>query len=185
MSLPGRAADVADDIVQLSPDTYVIRRNERPIYSAGSVGKQRKRIVEDADEFAAQKGKRAVEIAFDEEEHLLNEYYGTMSWEYKFRLVDDPQRTATAAAAQSSAATPASAAAPAASAAPAATSTAAVAATAAQAAQSAPDAAQAGEPAGVVDDIYDQLIKLDDLRKKGILTDEEFETLKQRVLTAH
>ena len=31
-------------------------------------------------------------------------------------------------------------------------------------------------------DVYDQLIKFDDLRKKGIITDEEFEQKKKRLL---
>ncbi len=39
-----------------------------------------------------------------------------------------------------------------------------------------------GEPA-VTDDLYSALIKLDDLRKKGILTDEEFQTEKKKVLS--
>ena len=34
-------------------------------------------------------------------------------------------------------------------------------------------------------DIYSQLVKLDDLRKKGILTDEEFEAQKKKLLEAN
>ena len=42
-------------------------------------------------------------------------------------------------------------------------------------------------PAGVViekkqDDVYAELIKLDDLRNRGILTDDEFEAEKRKLL---
>jgi len=195
VSFTGRAADVADDIVQLSEDTYVIRRDERPIYKAGSVSKQKKQIVEDAREFAESRGKRAEEIAFGEEEHLLNEYYGTHSWEYRFRLVDRPggAAAATTSAVPGQASQPAQAAdgAVAREAAPA---TAAPASGAAVAAAATTGAAGPADPGGAVapaadaapevDEIYDQLMKLDELRRKGILTDAEFETLKQRVLSA-
>ena len=33
------------------------------------------------------------------------------------------------------------------------------------------------------DDLYAQLTKLDDLRKKGILTDEEFQAEKKKILS--
>jgi len=187
MSFTGRAADVADDIVQLSEDVYVIRRDERPIYKAGSVSKQKKQIVEDAREFAESRGKRAEEIAFGEEEHLLNEYYGTHSWEYRFRLVDGPGQPP--AAVSSTAPGPA----PAAQASgtvvpPEAAAPAAAAAAATTMADDPMDPGRAAAPAAgeaaEVDEIYDQLMKLDELRRKGILTDAEFEALKQRVLSA-
>jgi len=187
MSFTGRAADVADDIVQLSEDVYVIRRDERPIYKAGSVSKQKKQIVEDAREFAESRGKRAEEIAFGEEEHLLNEYYGTHSWEYRFRLVDGPGQPP--AAVSSTAPGPA----PAAQASgtvvpPEAAAPAAAAAAATTMADDPTDPGRAAAPAAgeaaEVDEIYDQLMKLDELRRKGILTDAEFEALKQRVLSA-
>ncbi len=194
VSSPGSAADVADDIVQLSGDTYVIRRDERPIYKAGSVSKQKKQIVEDAREFAASRGKLAEEIAFDEEEHLLNEYYGTHSWEYRFRLVDGPGQAAAAtptAAAERASEPPKAA--PAAESAATAGLTAPAPAPAAAAAAAVGDAPAGADPASAaatgdvaeVDEIYDQLMKLDELRRKGILTDAEFETLKQRVLSAN
>lgn len=37
-------------------------------------------------------------------------------------------------------------------------------------------------PAPRADDLYTQLLKLDDLRKKGILTEEEFQALKAKVI---
>jgi len=202
--LVGQAEDVADDIVKLSEDTYVIRRNEQPIYRAGSFTRQKRRIVEDAEAFAAQQGKAVEEISFDEEEHLINEFYGPHSWEYQFRLVDPPAgRTAAPAAAPAAvAAAPTTTANP-----PAAATTASPAPATGQAAATtapvaavpaaaAPAKAAGGNPGSAaagsatnrdkpgVDEIYDQLTKLDELRKKGILSDEEFETLKQRVLAA-
>lgn len=38
------------------------------------------------------------------------------------------------------------------------------------------------EPAGPRSDLYGELIKLDDLRKRGILTEEEFQAQKKRLL---
>lgn len=219
---PARAQELAQDIEQLSADTYVIRRDEAPIYRAGSVTKQKKRIVTDAKDFAASKGKLAEELAFEETEHLLNEYYGTKSWEYQFRLVDDPARQAAAAenaaagdgpGSSSATATgsgagaasgPGAGVAPASSEDIAAATAAGIAAgasgtavaaqddakaaaevpPAAAGSQASPAASPAGKPARSVDELYDQLIKLDDLRKKGILTDEEFEVQKRKVLNA-
>lgn len=46
----------------------------------------------------------------------------------------------------------------------------------------APDDAPASAEASPPEDMYSQLLKLDDLLKKGILTQEEFDTQKARVL---
>jgi hypothetical protein len=47
---------------------------------------------------------------------------------------------------------------------------------------SAPAALENGERPGGTGDLYNDLLKLDDLRKKGILTDEEFQAEKKKVL---
>lgn len=39
-------------------------------------------------------------------------------------------------------------------------------------------------PSAAKPDLYGQLLKLDDLRKRGIITDAEFETQKQKLLSA-
>lgn len=217
--MPVRAADLAEDIVQLSEDTYVIRRKERSIFFAGTTDKQRKKIFKDASDFAAGQGKVAVEVAFNETEHPLNEHYGFFTWEYQFRLADGPAPAggapgpAPAAAAQAAAPTAAALSAP--SATPAAqaeaspedsassarsasagpppsaaqATTAPPAAAAAAGAVAASQAAQAstpdgGGPTNRVDKLYEQLMKLDELRRKGLLTDAEFEAEKQKVLSA-
>ncbi len=53
---------------------------------------------------------------------------------------------------------------------------------AAAAAPVAPDAAAAVAMPSPTGDLYSDLLKLDDLRKKGILTDAEFQAEKQKVL---
>jgi hypothetical protein len=37
-------------------------------------------------------------------------------------------------------------------------------------------------PARARPDYYDELIRLDDLRKRGILTEDEFQTLKAKII---
>ncbi|MGA2693511.1 MAG: SHOCT domain-containing protein [Opitutaceae bacterium] len=51
-----------------------------------------------------------------------------------------------------------------------------------------PSEAPAGAPGeksltSSTDDLYNALLKLDDLRKKGILTDEEFQAEKKKILS--
>ena len=45
-----------------------------------------------------------------------------------------------------------------------------------------PAAVAAAERPAVVGDLYGDLLKLDELRKKGILTEEEFQSEKRKVL---
>ena len=44
--------------------------------------------------------------------------------------------------------------------------------------------ARSSAPAAVKPDLYSDLIKLDELRKRGILTEAEFQMLKARLLNA-
>jgi hypothetical protein len=52
----------------------------------------------------------------------------------------------------------------------------------AAAADGSPAASYAPAPATPTDELYNELTKLDDLRKRGILTDEEFQAQKKKVL---
>jgi hypothetical protein len=171
-ALPGAAAElsgddgIAKDIKQLPDGSYVLHRGERPFLSHE---KQKSQIEEDADTYAARLGKSAEKIAMEEHSRELNQFYTAYSWDYKFRLVDRPG-SAPAAAAPVIATTIVPAGEPAAKGQTTATA--------------APAAPPAETRARTVDELYDQLIKLDELRKRGILTDDEFEAQKKKLLDA-
>ena len=156
--LPLSEADAgkADDIVQLSPDTYLISRTSYGgVFT--SMGKLKSKVIKDANEFAKSEGKVLVPISTSE-----RPVGGPGQWpqfDYQFRLVDPNSPDA-----KSTALVPL------------------------------PDVViqdnRGGnrEPPPVSNtpekkDLYGELIKLDDLRKKGILSDEEFEAQKQKLLS--
>jgi hypothetical protein len=183
ISVPVLAADsdVAKDrdIVKIGPDTYSIHRAEKPFVSHSTI---KKSMLNDAKTYAAEQDKVVVPVSFKENTREMNQFYTAYSWDYTFKLADKPAaQAATAAAAGSApAAPPAPAAAPAAA-------TAAPAAPAPAAQPGAPTTAAAPAPgnhARRVDVLYEQLIKLDDLRKKGILTEAEFQAEKKKLLDA-
>jgi Short C-terminal domain len=115
-------------IVQTSPDTYKVSQK-----SAGGIftdtAKLRDEVIQEANAFAASRGKIAVPIASHSEHPLVG---GLPSFEYEFKLADKS-----------------------------------------------PSEPVATEKHG---DLYVELLKLDDLRKKGLITDAEFEAQKQKLL---
>jgi hypothetical protein len=116
-------------VIQTSPDTYKVARK-----SAGGIftdtAKLRDEVIQEANAFAASKGKIAVPVATHSEHPLVG---GLPSFEYEFRLADKS-----------------------------------------------PAALVVPEKQG---DLYNELLKLDELRKKGLITDAEFETQKQKLLS--
>lgn len=145
------------DVVPMGTDTYMISQT-----SAGgaftNMGALKSRVMTRANDFAASKGKVAIPVAATESPA----YPGHMpNFEYQFKLVDknDPRASGTGLL-------------------------------------KTPDIVienrgQQG-PAVVVNngsngeaksqDAYTELLKLDDLRKKGIITEAEFEAQKQKLL---
>lgn len=187
ISVPVLAADSDSakdmDIVKIGPDTYSIHRAEKPFVPHSTT---KKSMLNDARTFAAEQDKVVVPVSFKENTREMNQFYTAYSWDYTFRLADKPagQAASAPAAAPAPAAPSASAAAPAvATTSPA---SAAPAAPAAQPAAPAPTGAPApAHHAGRVDVLYEQLLKLDDLRKKGILTEAEFQAEKKKLLDAN
>ncbi len=123
---------VMAEVVQLSDDTFLIRRSDKGgIF--GNTAKMRDRVLREADEFAAEKGKIAEKV-------ILNERgKGFMRFakiEYTFRLVD-PKPV-----------------------------------------ENAVEEEVSEKPI----DLYVELKKLAELRDDGILTDEEFEAEKKKLL---
>lgn len=182
ISVPVLAADSAKDrdIVKIGPDTYSIHRAEKPFVSHATI---KKSMLDDAKAYAAEQGKVVVPVSFKENTREMNQFYTAYTWDYTFRLADQPAGQAATAPAAAPAAPPAPVATPAVAATP--PAPAAPTAPAAQPAAPATTAAPApASPSRRVDVLYEQLLKLDELRKKGILTEAEFQAEKKKLLDA-
>jgi hypothetical protein len=159
-------------MVRLSTDTYRLSRADAGHVYADTAA-LRAAVAADAQAFAQRKGMTAVEVAVHEDTLQIG-HLSTI--DYDFRLVP-PALAATPSPAVAAAAPSTPAAVAAAPAAPAAVVTPAAAATPLPIAP-----AQAPAPAVAQRNYYDELIRLDDLRKRGILTEDEFQTLKAKIL---
>jgi hypothetical protein len=142
------------EIVPIGTDSYMIAQT-----SAGGVFKAmaslKSDVMQRANAFAESKGKVAIPIAAKESPA----YPGHMpSFEYQFRLVnkDDPRATGGGLVPRANVVVE-------------------------NHIQTQPAANP--NPPSARKDIYVELTKLDDLRKKGILTDVEFEAQKRRLLS--
>jgi hypothetical protein len=142
------------EIIPMGTDTYMISQT-----SAGgmftNMSSLKSEVIKRANAFADSKGKVAIPLAA----HTIPPAPGQMpNFEYQFRLVDRDDARATGAALIPR-----------------------------------PDVvvennihapAQAGSPKNESKsgDLYSELVKLDDLRKRGIISDEEFEAQKRKLL---
>ncbi len=141
-------------MVQISPDTYLIARSDKGgIF--GNAAAMKVEVIREASEFAASQGKIAIPISTNE----TPVYPGHLATiEYQFKLVDpdSPEAKSTALETQ-------------------------------------PDkiVERRNEYGGDVTvrhetddkpDLYTELMKLDDLHRNGILTDDEFEEQKKKIL---
>lgn len=153
---PSYAGDRSDEIVQIAPDTYILTRTSKAGIFA-SMAKLKAGVIRDANAFAAKQGKIAVVISARE-----TPVGGPGQWpmfEYQFRVVseDDPEARRTSLVPRPDVVIE--------------------------------DNKNIKAEIKTIDqtpkerDIYNELIKLDDLHKKGILTDAEFEAEKAKVLS--
>lgn len=145
-----------NDVVQLSPDTYMANCDSKAGAFA-SMSKLKARTIALANGFASRQGKIAVAISMKETRSVPF----TFRWsaiEYQFRLVDpnDPTARSTALGESKNRLSE---------------SVDLGATTPSPATQSAQD-----------NDIYTQLTRLDELRTKGIITQEEFDEQKKKIL---
>ena len=157
MLLPAVVLAAKPEVIQLSPDTYMISKADRGGIFGGGVPKLKAAVIKQANEFAASQGKIAIPLSSSERPMGT----GPAQWatfEYQFRVVDknDPEARRTSLA-------------------PRPDTVIIIEGTAPQ-----PIAAPASD--GRVDDLYSKLIKLDDLRKRGLISDAEFETEKRKLL---
>ena len=142
------------EIIPMGTDTYMISQT-----SAGgafkAMGSLKAEVMKRANAFAESKGKVAIPIASKESPA----YPGHMpNFEYQFRLVDkdDPRASGGALLPRADVVIENNI--------------------------KTPPAPSSVEPAR--SDLYTELTKLDDLRKKGIITEAEFEAQKQKLLGA-
>lgn len=156
--LAGVAQAREPEVIQLSPDTYmIIRENKAGIF--GSLPQTKIKVIKQANEFAAAQGKIAIPISTIE-----RKAGGPGQWpsvEYQFRVVDrnDPEARRTSLEPRPD-----------------------VVVRVEQPAQP-PQGEPAKRPSG--SSKYDRLIELEDLRRRGILTDEEFEKEKKKLLDSN
>lgn len=143
------------DVVPMGTDTYMISQT-----SAGGVftnmGALKSKVMARANEFAGSKGKVAIPVAARESPA----YPGHMpNFEYQFRLVDknDPRATGAGLVKTPDVVIE-------------------------NRGQQSPAVIVNNGTEGKSKDVYSELIKLDDLRKKGIISESEFSTQKQRLL---
>ncbi len=118
---------VMADVVQISDDTFVIRRSDKGGLF-GNTAKMRDKVIREADEFATEKGKVAETVTLSE---TGKGFLRFAKIEYTFRL-EDAEPT------------------------------------------------EKEKEKSI--DLYSELKKLAELRDDGILTDEEFETQKKKLL---
>ena len=156
--------------VQLSADTYRLSRADGGgVYADAAAMKAA--VIGEANAFAQSRGKIAVPVEVHEEATRVG-HLSTIDYDFRLMAPGDPVPKPAEPARQP--AEPVR-----------------------QSAEPArlPDAAGeqqkpvvvAAAPAGKVDakpDIYTELIKLDELRRRGILTEEEFRTLKAKLIAA-
>ena len=143
-------------VVQLSPDTYMLSREDHAgIF--GSSSSLKTGVISDANAFAASKGKVAIPLSTNEKP-VGNTPGSWAKFEYQFRVVDkddhEVRRTSLVPRAD---------------------------VVIEKIEKISVDGRTKDEPAKPKD-VYAELIKLDDLRKKGILSEAEFETQKKKVL---
>ena len=144
------------NVTKLSSDTYAIARTDKG-GSMDDIGSTKSAMMHEANDFAAKQGKVASTVAMKETPMSVQ---GFTALEYQFKLVDkDAMPRPPASSARVDGARAATYTSP------------AVIAPAAQAPN--------------VDNLYAELLKLDELRKRGILTEDEFSREKKKILDSN
>jgi hypothetical protein len=146
-------------IVKLGSDTYTLYKVDHAgIF--GNANMLRNDVINDANTFAESQGKIAIPVAA--KSHGMSGLPADFaSFEYQFRLIDKNDHTTTRTHLIPGSDV--------------------VADDTGRVVGDAPTQAQSVKPM----DRYDELIKLDDLRKKGIISEAEFETQKKKLLSGN
>jgi hypothetical protein len=146
-------------IVQISPDTYMLSREDHAgIF--GSLAKLKAGVIADANSFAAKQGKVAIPIS-SKENPVGSGPAQWASFEYQFRVVDktDPEAQRTSLVPRADVVI--------------------------ERTDKVSADIKTEDTTPKSKDMYAELMKLDDLRKKGIITDAEFESQKAKLLNSN
>ena len=144
------------EIIKLSPDTYMLfREDHRGVF--GSPSSLKAGVISDANKFAEKQGKVAIPIS----SHFKPMGIGPAQWaefEYQFRVVNknDPEVKRTSLTPKVNVVI--------------------------EKKENSTADIKIEEKTKTTKDLYSELIKLDDLLKKGIITDKEFDARKKKIL---
>ena len=143
------------EIVRISPNTYMLSRQDRAGVF-GNSARLKANVIADANEFAESQGKVAVAVSTTESPMWPTHF---ASVEYQFKVLDknDPEAQRTSLVPRADLVVE---------------STEKIAAD-----------IRTKDQSEKAEDVYAELIKLDDLKKKGIITEAEFEMQKKRLLS--
>jgi len=146
-------------IVQVSPDTYMLTREDHGGIFAFNRGKLKTDAIQEANAFAERQGKIAIPVSLHE--HPCGVLGDWPSVEYQFRVVDknDPEARRTSLVPRADVVI--------------------------EKTEKISADVSVKDESQKPTDIYTELIKLEDLRKKGIISDSEFEALKKKLLNTN
>jgi len=154
--LGGCSSLSTNEIVKISPDTYMLRVEDHAGVFAFNRGKMKSEAFKRANDFAESKGKVAIPINI--KEHPVGILGDWPAVEYQFRVVseDDPEARRTSITPRADFVMDKNI--------------------------NIKGKVETHNSSDSKSDLYSQLIKLDDLRSKGILTDSEFKKQKELLL---
>lgn len=155
------AACTNPEVVEISPDTYLLARTDKA-GMFGNASSMKIDVIREANEFAASKGKDLVLIESRETPMRVGQY---ASIEYQFRLVDKSKSTSQSESTRSSQ-----------------ISTLPTKDVVIEKHDVSDRDSNAAGYGGIEKDVYDELVMLDDLRDRGVLTDAEFDAEKKKLL---
>lgn len=144
-------------VVQLSPDTYMLSRTDKGGVF-GNASAMKADVIREANEFAARQGKIAIPISLNDSPMYIGHF---ASVDYQFRVVDasDPEARRVNLVPRPDV----------------------VIENTGKTSMDVKIKDQTDRPK----DVYAELLKLDDLRKRGILSEVEFEAQKKKLLSGN
>ena len=142
-------------IVKLSPDTYMLARTDKGGVF-GNASAMKADVIREANEFAASQGKIAIPISLNESPMYIGHF---ASVEYQFRVVDasDPEAGRVNLVPRPNVVI--------------------------EKTEKTSIDVKTKDQTDRPKDVYTELLKLDDLRKRGILSEAEFEVQKKKLLS--
>ena len=142
-------------IVEISPDTYLLSRTDKGGVF-GNPSKMKANVIREANEFAKSRGKVAIPVSVSETTMKIGRF---AQIDYQFRLVDkdDPAAKATSLVGRADVVIQ-------------------------EGTQKTSVDVHTTDETEIPKDVYAELLKLEDLRQRGILTQAEFDAEKKKLL---